>query len=143
MGQDKFEEVNIIVKGGNYGWRTMEGTHCFNPRVNCDPSGLENPIATYGRDEGVCITGGHVYRAKHSGWQGKYFFTDWSGKLFMITEQTGKTWKREAVVMENKPSGRFYINSMGQDKDGELYMLTQKRIGPYEPGAVYRILPAP
>ena len=60
VGQDKYEEVNIIESGKNYGWSPMEGLHCF--QSNCDPSKYESPIYEYGRTEGNSITGGYVYR---------------------------------------------------------------------------------
>ena len=100
--QNSFEEVSIIQKGGNHGWRKMEATHCFdlfNPNTHpqsCDTEGLVMPIIEYANCtamgarppgqrehtgaecEGISVTGGYVYRGSHQPWDGVYFFGDWS-----------------------------------------------------------------
>jgi glucose/arabinose dehydrogenase len=100
--QNSFEEVSIIEKGGNHGWRLMEATHCFdfeNPNQHpeeCDTSGMVMPIIEYpnctavgarpkgqrehtgAECEGISVTGGYVYRGSNADWDGKYFFGDWS-----------------------------------------------------------------
>ena len=62
VGQNSIEEVDVIVRGGNYGWNRLEGDSCFRPPSGCDPGGTERPIATYDHREGCSITGGVVYR---------------------------------------------------------------------------------
>ena len=137
VGQDTYEEVNIIQKGRNYGWRIMEGLHCFIPEHNCDQKNLELPIAEYSHAEGNSVIGGYVYRGSNKSFQGKYIFADWSGKVFMLSEQANKTWKREEL---NTGISKVNINSMGEDEKGELYLLTQKGIGPsVAKGTVYKI----
>ncbi|PSL06531.1 PQQ-dependent sugar dehydrogenase [Cecembia rubra] len=65
VGQDRYEEINIIKNGGNYGWRFMEGMHCFNPAQGCNQEGLEMPIWEYGHSNGDrSVTGGFVYRGE-------------------------------------------------------------------------------
>ena len=61
VGQDKFEEIDLVQKGCNYGWNTMEGAHCFSPSSGCDMTGLTLPIAEYDHSEGVTVIGGYVY----------------------------------------------------------------------------------
>ncbi len=86
VGQELFEEIDIIVKGGNYGWVLREGAHCFdpfdpfNPPESCDTSGLIDPIAEYTHaDGGVAIVGGFVYRGIASpSLDGLYVFGDFS-----------------------------------------------------------------
>jgi glucose/arabinose dehydrogenase len=65
VGQNEWEEISIVRKGGNYGWRVMEGFHC-TPKINpdCDQKGYEKPLLEYGHDEGISVTGGYVYRGK-------------------------------------------------------------------------------
>jgi glucose/arabinose dehydrogenase len=61
VGQDRWEEVEPIISGGNYGWNVMEGFECFQAAI-CDMSGLQMPRAVYGHGEGCSVTGGFVYR---------------------------------------------------------------------------------
>ena len=59
-GQNSFEEVDLVVKGGNYGWNTLECGHCFSPRTGCDPSGTLLPVIEYSANKGCSVIGGHV-----------------------------------------------------------------------------------
>ncbi len=63
VGQNAWEEINLIEKGNNYGWRIMEGNHCYNPSSNCNQSGLILPVWEYDHSQlgGYSITGGFVY----------------------------------------------------------------------------------
>ncbi|MCE3258387.1 MAG: glucose/sorbosone dehydrogenase [Bacteroidetes bacterium] len=133
VGQNKFEEVNIIKKGKNYGWRIMEGNHCFNPKDNCDTKNLELPIAEYGRDKGISVTGGFVYRGKNMpAFDGKYIFGDWKGKMYYLEESGGK-WVMQDMTIEGKKNNDldFNINSFGEDENGEIYILVQKFTGTF------------
>lgn len=139
VGQDKWEEVNIIKKGANYGWRVMEGNHCFNPEYNCNIADLEMPIAEYSHEEGKSVTGGYVYWGKLKSWNGKYIFADWTGKLFVLTEQSNHTWIRNEIKV-NFESKRLFINSLGEDERGEIYVLCLSGIGPEKSGgALFRL----
>ena len=64
VGQGAREEVDLIVRGGNYGWNTMEGFLCFNPSSDCNQTGLVLPVIDYNRQQGVSVTGGYVYRGR-------------------------------------------------------------------------------
>ena len=160
VGQNSFEEVDIVTKGGNYGWRVKEGKHCFdyvNPNTHlpsCDSGGMTEPIMEYNNCnvtqdcKGLSITGGLVYRGSHGPWQGKYFFGDWSkqfgirdGHIYVGTN-TGGTWTMEDVKVGNMPSFNSYVLGFGQDADGEIYVLTQDTTGPVGGLAkVYKIVP--
>ena len=88
VGQNSIEEVDVIVRGGNYGWNRLEGEACFRPRSGCDPGGTERPIATYGHREGCSITGGVVYRGRAvPELDGAYVFGDFC---------SGRVWAMEA-----------------------------------------------
>jgi glucose/arabinose dehydrogenase len=141
VGQDKWEEVDIVRKGRNYGWRIMEGNHCYYSKTNdCEKAGLEMPIAEYGHDEGQSILGGHVYNGSVKSMQGKYFFADWTGKLFILSKNADDTWKREQVNWA-RPEGKVYINSMGENQNGDLYLLMQQGLGPeMYTGMIYKII---
>ena len=89
VGQNAYEEIDIIHSGLNYGWNTMEGNHCYPIGSNCNTDGLEPPIWEYELYvEGVCsITGGYVYRGSNlSGLIGKYIYGDWcTGDIWALT----------------------------------------------------------
>jgi glucose/arabinose dehydrogenase len=141
VGQNKFEEVNIVEKGGNYGWRIMEAGHCFDPEENCKTEGLILPISEYEHEEGISITGGFVYRGKELGkLADKYIFADWTGPMFYL-EKKGESWMRGTVSLEAKPSGDLKILSFAQDNGGELYVLTNQEVGPKNTkGAIYKLI---
>lgn len=139
VGQNKWEEVDIIVKGKNYGWRVMEGTHCYET-PNCKQTGFEPPIAEYSHSDGISVTGGFVYRGKSMpAMEGKYIFGDWKGSMFYLEENAGK-WTLNKMVLDGKKNNQLglNINSFGEDESGELYILTQKFTGTFSNnGAVY------
>jgi len=119
VGQDKFEEVNIVQKGGNYGWNVMEGLHCFNPPSNCNTAGLSLPIVEIAHPESVAVMGGYVYHGKTlTGLQGVYIFGDLSGKIWSLTEGPANTFTRALIDTTG-----FNISAFGQDTSGELYVV--------------------
>jgi glucose/arabinose dehydrogenase len=130
VGQDKFEEVDLVQKGLNYGWNIMEGAHCFNPPTGCDMTGLTLPIAEYDHSEGVTEIGGYVYHGTAiSGLAGAYVFGDFSnGKIWELTESSG-TWTRTLLL-----SSGHNFSAFGQDAAGELYIVDYA-------GSVLKIVP--
>ena len=132
VGQDNFEEVDIITKGGNYGWRIMEGNHCFNPASGCIQTGLTLPIVEYSHSEGTAVIGGYVYRGTAiPQLQGLYIFGDLSsGTIWRLQETSPGMWTRTTL----NSSGRT-ISSFGQDQAGEVYVLD------YNNGVVLKISP--
>ena len=141
VGQNKFEEVNIIEKGGNYGWRIMEATHCFDPEENCKTKGLKLPIAEYDHQTGISITGGFVYNGKSlSNLIGKYLFADWTGPVFYL-QKTKNTWERGNIELVGKPAGDLKILSFAEDNDAEIYILTNQDTGPKDAkGSIYKLV---
>ncbi|MBA3971549.1 MAG: PQQ-dependent sugar dehydrogenase [Bacteroidetes bacterium] len=141
VGQNHWEEIDIIKKGKNYGWRIMEGNHCHEPKSGCNLANLELPIAEYDHSVGISVAGGFVYRGKGiPALQGKYIFGDWKGKLFYLEEKSGK-WTFNHLSADGKPNDiKMNINNFGQDENGEIYVLTQKTFGTVLPnGSVYLI----
>jgi len=132
VGQYKWEEVDLVVAGGNYGWRIMEGTHCYNPDEGCSPDGLIFPIAEYGHEQGRCsITGGYVYRGPSiQALRGAYVFGDYcSGELFSLSASANR---RTSTVPRVLMQTGFRISSFGEDEAGELYIVDHK-------GGIYRL----
>ncbi|MFA5828705.1 MAG: PQQ-dependent sugar dehydrogenase [Candidatus Shapirobacteria bacterium] len=163
-GQDLWEEVNIVTKGGNYGWNIREGSHCFDPSnaeqsaVTCLSTGLNgepllNPIIEYGHmgeGGGKAIVGGYVYRGEAiKELNGDYVFADWSrdftkgdGSLFAASLDNGN-WSLRELKISNGQNSRLglFIKGMGQDEDNELYLLTTGTLGPSgESGKIFKIL---
>ncbi|HWL92340.1 MAG TPA: PQQ-dependent sugar dehydrogenase [Phycisphaerae bacterium] len=165
VGQDLFEEINIATKGGNYGWRIREGAHCFDPTNpatspdDCAATGaggeaLIDPIIEQPRDLGIAIIGGFVYRGNEmSALMENYVFAQWStdfgeadGALFAATEDAEGNWTTRELSIAGESDGRIhrFILGLGQDADGELYVLSTENIGPFgETGSVHKIVAAP
>jgi uncharacterized repeat protein (TIGR03806 family) len=121
VGQSQLEEIDIIVRGGNYGWRTMEGTKCFIPSTNCNKSGLILPIVEHGRSEAKSITGGYVYRGTRlPELTGAYIYGDYvTGLMWAIRYDGSKLLEQKRII-----EGGQNIASFGEDENGELYILT-------------------
>lgn len=142
VGQDLWEEVDIVKKGANYGWRLMEGTHCYNPANGCDIKGITMPITEYNHKEGVCVIGGYVYNGVQlPGLKSKYVFADWTGLVFYLQkEKAGDKWLRGKITLQNIPPN-LKITGFGEDPSGELYVLTNPDTGPGNTkGSVYKIV---
>jgi glucose/arabinose dehydrogenase len=130
VGQDSWEEVDIIQKGLNYGWNIMEGFHCYNA-TTCNMTGLTLPIAEYSHAEGEAIIGGFVYRGSAiSGLRAAYVFGDYiSGTVWALKANSGGTWTRVQLLSSGK-----IISGFGQDSSGELYLLD------YGTGTIFKIV---
>ncbi len=123
VGQDSYEEVDIVKKGGNYGWRIREGLHPKHPD-DPTPKNLLDPIADYSHSEGISITGGYVYRGSAiPALAGKYVFADWMGPVWTLTNVGKPQWEREKLSISPK-NGYWQVYSWGEDQQGELYLLT-------------------
>ncbi|MBI2965119.1 MAG: PQQ-dependent sugar dehydrogenase, partial [Chloroflexi bacterium] len=135
VGQNAWEEIDLIVKGANYGWNVMEGGHCFRSE-QCDPTGLVTPLAEYRTGQfGCAVTGGYVYRGhEHPALAGVYLYADYcSGLIWGLRFRDGKVGAGPRLVAD---TGRL-IPSFGEDGDGELYVTSFGGAGQV-PG-VYRI----
>ncbi len=120
VGQGALEEVNRVVRGGNYGWRCFEGTNAFN--ANCGPNAARSlpPVAQYARSAGQSVTGGFVYRGTTiPALAGRYVFGDFvTGRIWHIARDTAPT----LTVSAGLDSG-LSIASFGVSLDGELYVV--------------------
>ena len=135
VGQDQVEEIDIIRKGGNYGWNVMEGDIC-TPAVNsrCNPSGFEPPIFTYRHPQGFSVTGGFVYRGTTiPGLCGAYLYADYvSKRLWALRARDGRVVTQGELL--RLPHA---VSSFGQDKEGELYLADHRA------GKILKIMPEP
>ena len=122
VGQSAWEEVNfqpVTSAGGeNYGWRLMEGSHCFNPSTGCPASGLVLPVAEYSHSLGCSITGGYVYRGTaFPRMQGTYFYGDFcNGRIWGLSGGPG-AWQNDLLL-----DTTITISTFGEDEAGNLYV---------------------
>ena len=123
VGQNRWEEIDIIERGGNYGWNVMEGNHCFRPPSGCEGENFIPPVWEYPLEDDACsVIGGYVYRGAAIPWlTGVYVYGDFcTGQVFGLRYADGE-------VVEHKllADTGLRIASFGQDNDGELYVLSQ------------------
>ncbi|MGI9451119.1 MAG: PQQ-dependent sugar dehydrogenase [Geminicoccaceae bacterium] len=163
VGQNSYEEIDLVVPGGNYGWAIKEATHCFDwddfegHFEGCNDDGMIDPIIEYKNggkypDEGKgrSTVGGVVYRGPDlPDFQGKLIFGDWSkdggeptGVMYVATpaSQDGQAWDYEPLdIVGGFP---HFILSLAHDQANELYVLTHDSQGPEgEGGKVFKIVP--
>ncbi|KAL4630339.1 HHIP-like protein 1 [Arapaima gigas] len=154
VGQNKYEEIDIIEKGGNYGWRAKEGFSCYDMKL-CANSSLDDilPIYAYSHKAGKSVIGGYVYRGcEYPNLNGLYIFGDFmSGRLMSLQENrhTGR-WDYHEICMGEGSTCAFpglinnyykHIISFAEDEAGELYFMSTGIPSATSPsGVVYKIV---
>lgn len=130
VGQNAREEVSVIRKGENHGWRRMEGFACFDPPTGCRKDGLTLPMADLPRDAARSITGGYVYRGEAAAWQGAYLFGDWETRNWWALPKGHKQGDPPLLLgrLPDQPS------SFGTDAKGNLYVVG------YKTGRIYKVV---
>lgn len=155
VGYGRFEEIDTVASGGNYGWRIREGAHCLDvdapltepttcATAGADGKPLIDPVLEYAhRSVGVAVVGGYVYEgAAIPALHDRYVFADFSadpnndlsrplGSLLVATPAAtpGDPWQRGRLTVAGGPLNRF-VTGLGQDGAGELYVLTRTNLGP-------------
>ncbi|WBS00403.1 PQQ-dependent sugar dehydrogenase [Pseudoduganella sp. SL102] len=142
VGQGAIEEVNIIVSGGNYGWRIKEGSFLFDANGSAPgfihtaspgaPANLVDPLAEYDHSDGVgqptlrrAVIGGYVYTGTSiPQLSGQYVFADYvgddgTGKLMTL----GVRNQVERLIAPKRDPLGMPVLGMAQDTAGELYVL--------------------
>ena len=159
VGQNRFEEVSIVEKGGNYGWNVREGTHCFStespstppescPTSTSDGQPLIDPIIEYshgGDIGGVAVVGGYRYTGSAiPGLEAAYVFADWraNGTLYVATEpEDDGLWPITGIPVTGTSGFGSNVLGFGRDRDEELYVLTSQRSNVSgSTGAVHRLV---
>jgi glucose/arabinose dehydrogenase len=166
VGQGRFEEINLITSGGNYGWRRFEGFEDFDASTPSTGPYVA-PVAAYAHpgqagttgllEVGLSVTGGYVYRGGAiPALVGKYVFGDWSttfgpanGTLLGLEEGPPGTFTLSKLdIVGGNPIGRF-IPAFGVDEAGEMYVATKTTVAPSAPepggapsGQLFKIVPA-
>ncbi len=120
VGQDRFEEIDRIVVGANYGWRIREGANCNRPMTGCDATGLTDPVVEYDHGQGSSVTGGYVYRGgRITAFDGVYVYGDFvSGTIWGLVDDG-----QGGVVPEVLVDSALRIASFAEALDGTLYVL--------------------
>jgi glucose/arabinose dehydrogenase len=168
-GQVLWEEINIVNKGGNYGWNVKEGLHCFStadsskvlpscPSVDDRGKQLLDPVIEINNwqnpagGKATTVIGGYVYRGDNiPEWQGKYIFGTFSqtpatpnGELFITTPLggPGTSWTYEEISLESHPDDiGYYLRGFGQDNHGEIYLTVSSMLGPQgNTGKVFKLV---
>lgn len=126
VGHERHEEVNIVKRGGNYGWGLFEGSYCEREWEVCANLDHTSPVVAYSHDSlgGCAVIGGGVYRGSELPWlQGSYIFGDHcSGRIWSV-RRDGPYGLQITKLMQVDPY--MFITSFAKDEDGELYMLVQ------------------
>jgi glucose/arabinose dehydrogenase len=136
VGQNLWEEINIVKKGGNYGWAIREGAHPFGNYESKSAQNLIDPVFEYDHRMGKSITGGFVYRGKKiPELQGHYLYADYiSGRVYALNydHKTNKVLGNYSI-----PSPMFPIITFGEDEEGEAYFAVVTANGK----GIYKLLP--
>jgi len=169
VGQNRFEEINIVENGANHGWPKAEGYASFEQKNPTEEAKLEKrtapaeliaPILVYPHNKsfgsspayGISVTGGHIYRGKAiPELQGNYVFGDWGTSwavdkegLFVGVPGDSGQWSME-LLPGKMPTGSkdAMVSKIDRDADGELYILTNGSRQPQNPdGFIWKVVPA-
>jgi len=119
VGQDKWEEIDLITRGGNYGWRLREGAHPYRSGDSDVP--FIAPVIEYGRKDGISVTGGHVYRGtRNPDLVGAYVYADYvSGRVWALRYENGSVTAHREIMQDRRHRN---ISSFGEGPDGEIYL---------------------
>lgn len=138
VGQNRWEEINIIKPGGNYGWNKREGKHCYTADT-CLAKGLIEPVAEYSHEFGCSITGGYVYRGQRNpGLHGVYIYGDFcSGLIWGLypnDKPNGKLNGKDNYRSKLLIKSGLNISSFAEDNAGELFVIDHSQ------GAIFRLI---
>ncbi len=137
VGQNLWEEIDFTpassTGGENYGWRRMEGFHCYDPSSACDDGTLTLPILEYDHTQGCSVTGGFRYRgAAIPALYGTYLYGDLcTGRIWLAVQAGNGSWTSSQSIDSN-----YTISGWGEDSAGELYLADYN-------GSVYKLTPTP
>jgi glucose/arabinose dehydrogenase len=155
-GQVLYEEINLVTKGGNYGWNVKEGKICFNAANNdtafascptadnlgrtfTNPVVIINNTANPAGGRALTVIGGNVYRGNDiPAYQGKYIFGSFGqtgmapdAELFIATPAGQSDWNWEEInIVSHANDLGYYLKGFGQDNKGEIYLTLSSNLGP-------------
>lgn len=130
VGNERYEELDLVVNGGNYGWPFKEGNHCIIG--TCEGTSFIPPVVEYPHVNGFAVMAGFVYRGKSEALRGKFVFADFiSGRVWTVDGNSPSLDEAPALLMDTGMN----VSGLAEDKDGELLLLD------YAGGRVLRIEP--
>ncbi len=119
VGQNAWEEINIVVNGGNYGWNILEGNSCYL-NDDCDKSAYESPIYVYSHDEGYAVTGGYVYRGSSiPALEGHYVYGDYVSKKIWALKRDDNNSVINTLLLNTD----LNISAFAEDNQGNLFVI--------------------
>jgi glucose/arabinose dehydrogenase len=133
VGQGTWEEIDIIESGKNYGWKVLEGKHCYSPSSGCDSSNKVMPVIEYRHANGdLSVTGGYVYRGSlNPGLYGKYIYGDYGTGRIWMADEANPTPTNQLLIETVNP--KRLLSTFGVDENDELYFTA------FYPGRIWTI----
>ncbi len=129
VGHERFEEIDVVTKGGNYGWPLREAAHCF-AQDPCDVPGLVDPVAEYSHVNGFAVVGGFVYRGAEAALQGRYLFGDFiSGRMWSLDAASPRSADPSPLLLDTG----LNLSGIAEGPDGSILTLD------YNGGRVMRL----
>jgi uncharacterized repeat protein (TIGR03806 family) len=134
VGQDLWEMVYLVTRGGNYGWSVMEGKHPFRPERKKGPGDFVQPLVEHPHSDFRSITGGYVWNSNRlPELKGHYIYGDYdTGRLWALQYEGGKV-----IVNRQLADTQIRIVEFAQDSAGEVYLVD------FAGGGLHKIVPAP
>ncbi len=143
VGQEREEEIDIVKKGGNYGWPEKEGDSTFQKNDPHSSTPFTEPVYTYTHMKGICVIGGGFYYGKDlPQLTNKYIFADINGSLFALDKNEKEKWTCVPVRIVNKPSKTFYICGYFEDAAHELFVMGMLLDKEKTKGVIYKVVKA-
>lgn len=132
VGQNEWEEIDIIKRGGNYGWKRFEGHESFSKRTSLVHGEHAEPVAVYRRKDGISVTGGYVYRgSRFPSLVGTYVYGDYvTGNIWRIRQNADGTFINQLAARSG-----ISLASFGEDDAGEMFVTSFD-------GFIYRVVPS-
>ncbi|MDE3182415.1 MAG: PQQ-dependent sugar dehydrogenase [Bacteroidota bacterium] len=141
VGENMEEEIDVVTKGGNYGWPEKEGDSIFEKNDLKSGTPFTSPIYTYTHVKGICVIGGNFYYGKDlPQLTNKYVFADWKGCLFALGKDQHDKWNALPLKIVNKPSDSFFICGSAIDANNQIYVMGYLVNKNGDKGVIYKVV---